>query len=141
MLVRMNRDEPGRSVDPLPSQRKEAVAEDARSARGGGGEQRFLSVLAHDLRNRVAPMRNAVHLIRLHATTDPVLQSIVEILERQINGMVRLLEAIVDADRINRGELVLTRSEVDLAALIASAVQLEQPLLDGRKQQVSVTLP
>ena len=86
-------------------------------------------------------MRNAVHLIRLRATTDPVLQSMAEILERQINGMVRLLETIVDADRISRGDLVLVSSEVDLEELVASAVRLEQPLLDVRKQHVSVTLP
>ena len=97
-----------------------------------------------DFKNQVGKfffLADTPGLIRLRAGTDPVLQSMVEILERQIDGMVRLLETIVDTDRFSRGDLVLTSSEVDLEELVASAVRLEQPLLDVRKQHVSVTLP
>src|SRR5438874_5060754 len=82
----------------------------------------FLRTLAHELRNYVAPVQNANHLLRLRARNDPSLQPVIDIVERQLAGMLRTLDAIGEADRARRGDLVLDQAPTSVAAIVAAAV-------------------
>ncbi|MEO5700875.1 MAG: hybrid sensor histidine kinase/response regulator [Casimicrobiaceae bacterium] len=101
----------------------------------------FLRLLTHELRNFVAPVHNAVHLLRLKSRTDPGLTPIVDIIERQLAGMARALDAVSDADRLARGDLVLERAAVELQPVLERARQAARPLLESRRQQVDLDVP
>ncbi len=98
----------------------------------------LLRALAHELRNSIAPIVNAVHLIRLRHGNDPELPGILSIIDRQIAGMTRALDAVGEADRLARGEVSLQRQRIDLVAAVQSAVQGRNALIDSRRQRVSV---
>jgi CheY-like chemotaxis protein/anti-sigma regulatory factor (Ser/Thr protein kinase) len=98
----------------------------------------LLRALTHELRNSIAPIVNAVHLIRLRAGRDSELAGILSIIDRQIAGMTHTLEAVAEADRLSRGEITLQRQRIDIAAAIQSAVQSKKALIDGRRQHVRV---
>ena len=97
----------------------------------------LLRALTHELRNSVAPIVNAVHLIRLRSR-DPELAEILAIMDRQIAGMTRTLDAVVEADRLARGETTLQRQRSDLAAVIQAAAQGKKTLLESRRQRLRV---
>ena len=63
----------------------------------------FFSMLAHELRNSLAPMRNGMQLLRLRGATDPAVLAAADIIDRQIANIIKLLEIAVDADQIRRG--------------------------------------
>src|SRR5436309_3314975 len=83
----------------------------------------FLRALTHELRNSIAPIVNAVHLIRLRGGKDPDLAGILSIIDRQIAGMTHTLDAVAEADRLSRGEIALQRQRIDIAAAVQSALQ------------------
>ena len=101
----------------------------------------FLRVLVHELRNHVAPIRNAAHLIRLRAGSDPELSLMVDMIERQVSGIVRALEVIVDAERASHGDVALASEEIDLALAVASAADRAKPMFDARSQRLHASLP
>ena len=101
----------------------------------------FLRVLAHELRNHVAPIRNAAHLIRLRAGSDPELSPMLDMIERQVSGIVRALEVIVDAERAGRGDIALASEEIDLALAVAAAVDRAKPMIESRSQRLHASLP
>ncbi|HZI84114.1 MAG TPA: hybrid sensor histidine kinase/response regulator [Casimicrobiaceae bacterium] len=98
----------------------------------------LLRALAHELRNSMAPIVNAVHLIRLRHGNDPDLAGALSIIDRQLSGMTRTLEAVGEADRLTCGETVLHRERVDLVSAIRSAVLSKKALIDSRRQSVRV---
>lgn len=98
----------------------------------------LLRALTHELRNSIAPIVNAVHLIRLRARNDPELPGILSIIERQVAGMTRTLEAVSEADRLARGETTLQRQRVDVATVIQSAVSSRKSAIESRRQRVRV---
>jgi signal transduction histidine kinase len=100
----------------------------------------FLATLAHELRNPLAPIRNSLELLR-RAGTSPTAAPVYEIMDRQVNQMVRLIDDLMDVSRITRGKIDLRRATVDLAAVIAAAVETSRPLIDGAKHELTVSLP
>ena len=101
----------------------------------------FLATLAHELRNPLAPLRNAASIIRQRGKGDDRLQRASDVIERQIVHMTRLVDDLLDVARITRGLVALQKESVDLRALVWQAVELVRPLLDARKQQLRVELP
>jgi len=101
----------------------------------------FLSMLAHELRNPLAPIRNAVHLLRLRGSNEPELRSIQEMVDRQVQQLIRLVDDLLDLSRITRGKIRLQTEPLDMAGVIARAIETSQPLLDARKHTLTVTLP
>lgn len=89
----------------------------------------------------MAPMSNAMHLIRLRSGSDPTLQPIIQIMDRQIKSMGRALDKLATADRLARNGLALETQRVELAHIVAAAIQAAQPLIDGRGQQLHLTVP
>ncbi|WP_434382424.1 ATP-binding protein [Melittangium boletus] len=101
----------------------------------------FLAMLAHELRNPLAPVRSALKLLTTHATLDEKSQHALDVIERQTTNLARLVDDLLDVSRITRGRIELRKSPVALPALVDSALQSVQPLLDERRHEVSVTLP
>ena len=100
----------------------------------------FLATLAHELRNPLAPISNAVHLLR-HPEGRRASDRIVEMIERQVRQMVRLVNDLMDVSRITRGKIGLSKAPVALADILASAIETSQPAIDGARHAFSVSLP
>jgi PAS domain S-box-containing protein len=101
----------------------------------------FLATLAHELRNPLAPMRNAVQIIRL-APQEPVrLEQALSMMERQLKHMVRLIDDLLDIARISRGQLMLRRERMDLVTAFTNAVETSRPLIEVNRHELELTHP
>ncbi len=101
----------------------------------------FLATLAHELRNPLAPVRNAVHLLRLKGTDDPELRWSRDVIERQVDHLTRLIDDLLDISRITRNKLELRRQRLELTEIISGAVEASRPLIEECGHQLTVTLP
>jgi len=100
----------------------------------------FLSMLSHELRNPLAPIRNAVTFLRLSGDNDPDVQWARELIDRQVTHLVRLVDDLLDVSRITRGKIRLELQTIDLAATIASAVETSRPLIEAAVHHLTVSL-
>jgi CheY-like chemotaxis protein/nitrogen-specific signal transduction histidine kinase len=101
----------------------------------------FLAVLAHELRNPLAPIRNSLHILRLTHQDDEAADEVCEMMERQVNHMVRLVDDLLEVSRITRGKVVLQKELVELASVIRSAVEASRPLIDEARHQLALSIP
>ena len=101
----------------------------------------FLATLAHELRNPLAPVCNSLHILRLTGGDLAAHPDLLEMMERQISHMVRLVDDLLEISRITRGKVELRCEPVELAAVVRSAVEASQPLIDAAGQQLAMTLP
>lgn len=101
----------------------------------------FLTVLAHELRNPLAPMSYAIQSVRRHAGLGDGVQAAVDLLERQLQQMVRLVDDLLDTSRISRGTIELRRATLDVRELARQAVDDFRPEFDARRVQLSARLP
>jgi PAS domain S-box-containing protein len=101
----------------------------------------FLATLAHELRNPLAPIRNALTIVRLRAKGLPGLEQARALMERQLEQMVRLIDDLLDVSRITRGKLELRKERVALETIIGNALDTTRPLIDSAGHAVSVSLP
>jgi signal transduction histidine kinase len=101
----------------------------------------FLAMLAHELRNPLAPMVNALGLLSSPKADASIRQRAHGIIERQLKHMVRLVDDLLDVSRITRGKLVVRRQPVELASIVQSAVDTVRPLLESRDHRLAVALP
>ena len=101
----------------------------------------FLAVLAHELRNPLAPIRNSLHILRLTAQHDPTAERVGEMMERQVNHMVRLVDDLLEVSRITRGKIELRKETVELASVVRSAVETSRPLIEAAGHQLAVAIP
>lgn len=120
------------------SRRKELEASLRESDRR---KDEFLAVLAHELRNPLAPIRNAVAALRLALPENDTLRRAGGIIERQVRQMTRLLDDLLDISRITHGKLELRRETVTLQSVLESALETSRPLLDAAAQPLSVRVP
>jgi PAS domain S-box-containing protein len=101
----------------------------------------FLAMLAHELRNPLAPIRNAVQIFRGKAPATPELRWATEVIERQVHQMTRLVDDLLDVSRITRGKIELRKERVELAAVIDSAVEASRPLIEKWGHELTVEVP
>jgi signal transduction histidine kinase len=102
----------------------------------------FLATLAHELRNPLAPIRNALEIMRVNERDrSPVEQTARLMIERQLEQMVRLVDDLLDVSRITRGRLELRKERTELATVIKSAVETSRPLIDAARHELTVSLP
>lgn len=101
----------------------------------------FLATLAHELRNPLAPMSNMLELIKRADGDGQILKRAHETIERQLGQMVRLVDDLLDWNRITHDRLELRRSEVELASVIQQAVEVARPLIDAAGHELVVELP
>jgi two-component system, sensor histidine kinase len=101
----------------------------------------FLAMLAHELRNPLAPVRNALHIL-MQGDDDPARRAQLQaMMSRQIDHMVRLVDDLVEASRLSRGTVELQREHLDLRDILRNATEFSQPLVDARDQRLEVDLP
>ncbi|MEP7381999.1 MAG: ATP-binding protein, partial [Gemmatimonadota bacterium] len=101
----------------------------------------FMATLAHELRNPLAPMRHALHLLAALEPESQRVSHVLGILTRQMDHMVRLIDDLLDISRIDRNKLDLRRARVELSALVRQAVETARPLMDAARHTLSVELP
>ena len=101
----------------------------------------FLATLAHELRNPLAPLRNAVQALGMVRSPDPQLLHIRDLIERQVTHMVRLVDDLLNVSRISQGKLELRRERVELASVVYHAVEMCSPLAARANHELNVALP
>lgn len=101
----------------------------------------FLATLAHELRNPLAPMSNMLEVLKRAGNDGEVVKQAHETIERQLAQMVRLVDDLLDLNRITHDRLELRRSEVELATVIQQAVEVARPLIDAAGQKLTIDLP
>ena len=101
----------------------------------------FLAMLSHELRNPLAPIRNAVGILQRCVSADPVVSQTTTVLERQVLHMVRLVDDLLDVARITRGEIRLQNAKVDVADIVHAALEVSMPSIERFRHELALSLP
>jgi signal transduction histidine kinase len=101
----------------------------------------FLATLAHELRNPLAPIRQAATIARSENATDAQKRWSNNVIERQVQHMSLLLDDLLDVSRITHGTLQLRKQQTDLPSIVSAAVETARPLIDERRHQLSIEVP
>jgi signal transduction histidine kinase len=101
----------------------------------------FLALLAHELRNPLAPVQNAVGIMRRKGADDPELVWCHDVIERQADQLKRLVDDLLDVSRITQGKIQLRLEPIDLEQVIGGAVETSAPLIDAQRHELRVNLP
>jgi two-component system CheB/CheR fusion protein len=101
----------------------------------------FLATLAHELRNPLAPIRNAVQILRMKETADPDLRWARDVIDRQARQLTRLVDDLLDVSRITQGKIELRRERIEIAALLERAVETSRPAIEAARHRLTVTYP
>jgi signal transduction histidine kinase/CheY-like chemotaxis protein len=101
----------------------------------------FLAMLAHELRNPLAPIRNSLEILRRTEENWEAVRSASAMMERQIGQMVRLVDDLLDVSRITRGKIELRKGSIELASVVNHAVEAAHPLVESKGLDLTVTLP
>jgi signal transduction histidine kinase len=108
---------------------------------GDRRKSEFLAMLAHELRNPLAPVRNAVQVMRLVGGGDPALVRAREIIDRQVTHMARLIDELLDMSRLSRGKILLRTGPLDLVPLVRATVEDHRSILEEAGLKLQVSLP
>jgi signal transduction histidine kinase/ActR/RegA family two-component response regulator len=114
---------------------RDALAEAARR------KDQFLAMLGHELRNPLAPVRNALHLLMSDERLPADEHALCEMMKRQVDHMVRLVDDLIDISRISRGTIVLRREHVDLATVLRNAIDQSRPLVEAARHRLTLQVP
>lgn len=126
----------------VETQAQEALRESERKMREADQRKdEFLALLAHELRNPLAPIRYALSAARKSGCTAEQTRRTEEIIDRQISHMGRLLDDLLDVSRITRGTLELKRARTELRAVLGAAIEAARPILDTKRHTLSLRLP
>ena len=101
----------------------------------------FLAILAHELRNPLAPIRNAAHLLALHPAADPELRGLYDLIGRQAGHMARMVDDLLEVSRLEQGKLHLRRERLDLGTVVAQALAACREPIQERHQRLELDLP
>ncbi|MFL5340760.1 MAG: PAS domain S-box protein [Gemmataceae bacterium] len=101
----------------------------------------FLAVLAHELRNPLAPVRSALQIMRLAGDNRYAVEQARSMMERQVQQMVRLVDDLLDVSRITRGNVELKKERVALSSVVATAVETSRPLIEAARHELHVAIP
>jgi PAS domain S-box-containing protein len=101
----------------------------------------FLAMLSHELRNPLAPILNAVHLLQLQKNENPLQQQARAIIERQVTQLTRLVDDLMEVSRITTGRVQLRHDRVVVSGIVERAVETTRPVMDQRRHELTVSLP
>jgi signal transduction histidine kinase len=104
-------------------------------------KKEFLALLAHELRNPLAPLKNGLELMQLAGLTNPTQVRAHEMMQRQLSNLVRLVDDLLDVSRMTRGKFELRKERVDLKSVVENAVETVRPLMEGARHDMRVSLP
>jgi signal transduction histidine kinase len=130
-----SRDEEAARSEAALHERERALAE------AGRRTNEFLATLAHELRNPLAPLRNALEVVRLAGDAPDALRRARGVMDRQVVQMTRLVDDLLDVARIAQGKLDLRKAPVDLRHALEQAAQMAEPLVRHRRHRLSMDLP
>jgi two-component system, sensor histidine kinase len=111
------------------------AAEDALKAADRRKDE-FLATLAHELRNPLAPISNSLQILSLADDLSPPVEQVREIMKRQVNHMVRLVDDLLEVSRITTGKLVLKRAPCNLGEILGTAVEAVRPLIEAKQHRL-----
>lgn len=114
---------------------------EARLEESGRRKDEFLAMLSHELRNPLAPIGNAVEIIRRIGGHDSKLKWAADITDRQVRQLKRLVDELLDVARISQGKIVLQNAPLELGALLTQCVEAQRPALAARQQTLTQALP
>lgn len=100
----------------------------------------FLAVLAHELRNPLAPVRQAIQIARSPAVSEAQLRWSHDVIERQVTHMARLLDDLLDVSRITRGKLEVRKVPIELSSIVEAGIEMARPLIDQRHHALQLEL-
>jgi signal transduction histidine kinase/CheY-like chemotaxis protein len=112
---------------------------EARARQADRRKDEFLAMLGHELRNPLAPITTALHLMELRGSTTDVKER--EIIARQVRHLTRLVDDLLDIARVTRGMIEIKTERLDLAAAIAQAIEMASPLIEQRHHELRVKVP
>ena len=98
----------------------------------------FLATLAHELRNPLAPIRNGLQILRLAGSEQQSTQQVLEMIERQLSHLIRLVDDLMEVARVTRGKIELRREPIDLATVVRNAVDTSRPLIEAARHELTV---
>jgi two-component system CheB/CheR fusion protein len=101
----------------------------------------FLATLAHELRNPLAPIRNAVQYLGMAGLNEEIVGTARDIISRQVTVMVRLIDDLLDVSRISRNKFDIRKQRVELASVVESAVETSRPLIQQHGHELTVRFP
>jgi PAS domain S-box-containing protein len=101
----------------------------------------FLAMLGHELRNPLAPIRNATQIMRKLEMSDSRLQWVRDVVDRQVTHLARLVDDLLDVSRIVQGKLMLQKAPIDLSPVIDRAIEISRPLIEARHHTLNVSMP
>ncbi len=101
----------------------------------------FLAMLAHELRNPLAPIRNGLHILRMPNVDRAGTERVQTMMELQVRNLTRLVDDLLDVSRITRGKIQLRKERIDLATVIGRAVETVRPFIELQKHELSVAVP
>jgi PAS domain S-box-containing protein len=100
----------------------------------------FIAMLAHELRNPLAPIRNAVALMQRRDVKDPIVESMRQTIERQATQLTRIIDDLLDVNRVARGQFTIEKQAVDLRDILQRAVETSRPLIDARGHTLTLDI-
>lgn len=130
-----------RMLDDLSSEMRERRDAEAALRQADRRKDEFLAVLAHELRNPLAPLVNAAALLRLKGDDPAVRDRAQQMMARQLDHMKHMIDDLLDVSRITRGAIELHRQALDLVPLVRSAVESMEPALQERHHRLTLDLP
>src|SRR5690606_21586814 len=120
---------------------EQAIREHADALRvADRAKDEFLATLAHELRNPLAPLRSALHLLRADNSEAPP-PSLIALMDRQLDHLIRLVDDLLEMSRITRGTFALRKERIELADVVRNAVETSKPLIEGAHHELVISLP
>ena len=114
---------------------------EARLEEASRRKDEFLAMLAHELRNPLAPIRNAVELIRLAAPSEEKVRWAADVTDRQVRQLTRLVDELLDVARISQGKVTLQTQCLDLVTLVSQSIESQRDMLAQRRHSLTLSLP
>ncbi len=100
----------------------------------------FLAMLAHELRNPLAPIESAIQILRLKGSQDPDVEWARDVIDRQVQQMTRLVNDLLDVSRITTGKISLQLETVELNQIVSAAAEISRPLIEARRHDFTVSI-
>jgi signal transduction histidine kinase len=151
-VLALSREASGREVGPVDRATADALASRAAIAldnarlyrevqQADRQKNEFLSMLAHELRNPLAPIRNAVEVMKLRGEIPQDLAWARDVIDRQMRQLSRLVDDLLDVSRITRGKIELRKQPIELAPVVLQAVEASRPFIESKRHELTASVP
>jgi signal transduction histidine kinase/CheY-like chemotaxis protein len=151
-VLALARDAPDREFGPVDRATADALASRAAIAldnarlyreiqQADRQKNEFLSMLAHELRNPLAPIRNAIEVMKLRGEIPPDLAWARDVIDRQMRQLSRLVDDLLDVSRITRGKIELRKQPIDVGPVVLQAVEASRPFIESKRHELCVAVP